>query len=496
MNMVPILVGLVMLAIGVLVGWLFASRAATAIRAELGIAHERVGQGERLRAVLAEAEAERDRLRVDHGRMCEQNDLLRPMRAELEAERDRHAGEAVRLGRELADLAARHEAAAGHHQTLLAELKDVRTSLPLHFGEVAKRALDDAQSAFLKRADDRFRQSEDATARGVKALIGPVETTLKRYEDNVNKLEAERRDAFGLLHGQIGELRLGQERVSAEAAKLVNALRDGPKKRGSWGELQLKNLLESCGLSQHTDFRTEVSVDTDEGRLRPDAVVKIPGGKSLVIDSKVSLNAYQDAVDAVDDDRRNVAMGKHVASMKGHVNTLGAKSYQSQFESLDYVIMFVPGEQFVSAALEHDPTLWEYAFEKKVLIATPANLIAILRTVAAVWRQESIASQAAEIGKLGKELYARLATMAGHVTKLGRNLELATGAYNSFVGSLETQVLTQARRFEALDIDTGGKSIDSSPAVEAHPRALTKLAVSEVAVEPVALGPGSAAAPA
>lgn len=475
MNVAAITVGVVMLAIGLLVGWLVAGRAAAAIRAELGVANERAGQGERHRVLLGEAEAERDRLRVDHGRMCEQNDLLRPMRAELEAERDRHAGESVRLGRELADLGARHEAAAAHHQTLLAELKDVRTSLPLHFGEVAKRALDDAQTAFLKRADDRFRQSEDATALGVKALIGPVETTLKRYEDNVNKLEAERRDAFGLLHGQIGELRLGQERVSAEAAKLVNALRDGPKKRGSWGELQLKNLLESCGLSQHTDFKTEVSVETDEGRLRPDAVVKIPGGKSLVIDSKVSLNAYQDAVDAVDDERRNLAMTKHVASMKGHVNALGAKSYQSQFESLDYVIMFVPGEQFVSAALEHDSTLWDYAFEKKVLIATPANLIAILRTVAAVWRQEKLASEAAEIGRLGKELYSRLGTMASHVTKLGRNLELATGAYNSFVGSLETQVLTQAKRFEALNVETGGKSIESPQAIDTTPRPLLKL---------------------
>ena len=490
MTSTAIIAAIVALAVGVLLGWLIAGRLVASVRAELGIANERAGQGERHRVALTEAEAERDRLRVDHARigneharMCEQNDLLRPMRDALETERDRHAGEAMRLGRELADLRARVERDEVHHDKLVAELKDVRESLPLQFGEVAKRALDDAQAKFLQRADDRFKQSEDASGQKLRALIAPMHDRLQRYEEGVAKVEAERRDAFGELKGQIESMRIGTERVSGEAAKLVNALRNAPKARGRWGEQQLRNVLESCGLSEHADFQTEVSVGAGEegARLRPEVVLNVPGGQSLVIDAKVSLNAYQDAFGAVDEAERLIHLAAHATSMRNHVNGLGNKSYWAQFENApDYVVMFVPGEHFLAAALEHDPSMWDYAFDRRVLIATPTNLIAIARTVAAVWRQEKLAREAAEIGRLGKELHSRLATMASHVTKLGRNLELATGAYNSFVGSLETQVLTQAKRFESLNVDTGGKPIESPPVVEGHPRVLTKLAVSEV----------------
>ena len=272
-------------------------------------------------------------------------------------------------------------------------------------------------------------------------------------------------------------MRLGQERVSGEAAKLVNALRNAPKARGRWGEQQLRNVLETCGLAEHTDFAMEVSVaDGDGGRLRPDAIVRVPGGKSLIIDAKVSLNAYQDAFGAVDEAERQIGLAAHAQSMRVHVNGLGNKAYWSQFDDTpEYVIMFVPGEHFLSAALEHDPTLWDFAFDKRVLLATPTNLIAIARTVSAVWRQEKLASQAREIGTLGKELYQRLTVMGGHVARLGKNLDTAMGAYNAFVGSLESQVLTSAKRFEALNIDTGGKAIDALPVGEQTARPLTKL---------------------
>jgi DNA recombination protein RmuC len=247
--------------------------------------------------------------------------------------------------------------------------------------------------------------------------------------------------------------------VSGEAAKLVNALRTAPKARGRWGEQQLRNVLESCGLSEHADFQTEVSITGSDGdRLRPDVIIKVPGGQSLVIDAKVSLNAYQDAFGAVDEGERLLALAAHTASMRAHVNSLGNKAYWNQFtDAPDYVIMFVPGEHFLSAALEHDPTLWDFAFEKRVLLATPTNLIAIARTVSAVWRQEKLAGQAREIAELGKDLYARLSVMGGHVARVGKNLDTAVGAYNSFVGSLESQVLTQAKKFEALNIETSGK---------------------------------------
>jgi DNA recombination protein RmuC len=256
-------------------------------------------------------------------------------------------------------------------------------------------------------------------------------------------------------------------------------LRNAPKARGRWGEQQLRNVLETCGLSEHADFQTEVTVEGNDGRLRPDVIIKIPGGRSLVIDAKVSLNAYQDAFDAGDDGGRALSLVAHAAAMKAHVNTLGQKSYQDQFDDTpDYVIMFVPGEHFLTAALEQDQTLWDYAFAKRVLLATPTNLIAIARTVSAVWKQEKMAGQAREIAELGKELYARLSTMGGHVGRIGKNLDTAVAAYNAMVGSLESQVMSQAKRFEDMGIDTGAKVIEPLPMVDQVTRPLVKLVAS------------------
>lgn len=393
-------------------------------------------------------------------------DLVRQARDAVERERN----EAMQA---LAGLRAQAEEREAAHARAI-------EALNAQFASAADRALEAAERRFLERADQRFRQSEENAGQSLRALLQPVNERLLRYEEAVSKVEAERRDAFGVLHGQIEAMRVGQERVSSEASRLVNALRNAPKARGRWGEQQLRNVLESCGLAEHTDFRTEVSLTMEDGgRLRPDAIVRVPGGKNLVIDAKVSLNAYQDAFNAVDDAERQAGLTAHAASMRAHVNGLGAKAYWAQFDDApDYVIMFVPGEHFVSAALEHDPGLWDYAFERRVLLATPTNLIAIARTVAAVWRQEKLAEQAREIGALGKDLYARLCTMGGHVAKLGKNLDTAITAYNAFVGSLESQVLTQARRFEALNIETGGKAIEAPPGIEQAARPLTKLAAA------------------
>jgi DNA recombination protein RmuC len=275
-----------------------------------------------------------------------------------------------------------------------------------------------------------------------------------------------------MLTGQIEAMRTGTERVSAEAAKLVNALRNAPKARGRWGEQQLRNVLETCGLSEHCDFATEVSVTDGEGaRLRPDVVVRVPGGQSLVIDAKVSLNEYQDAFGAIDEAARENHLTAHASAIRAHVNTLGAKAYWSQFDDApDYVVMFIPGEHFLTAALEQDPTLWDYAFDKKVLLATPTNLIAIARTVAAVWRQERLAKEARQIGELGKELYERLAKAADDLRKVGSGLATAVNNYNSFVASFETRSLVTARKFRELNIEPGRRDIDVLTPVEALPR--------------------------
>jgi len=230
-------------------------------------------------------------------------------------------------------------------------------------------------------------------------------------------------------------------------------------------------VLEQCGLSEHTDFVTEHSVNTEEGRLRPDAIVTIPGQKKLVIDAKVSLNAYQDAYEAGDETARDLALKAHVVSMRNHIQTLASKSYQSQFEDApDYVLMFVPGEHFISAALEQDPTLWEYAFERRVLLASPTNLVAIARSVAQVWRQVGLEKEAREIGRMGGELYDRLAVAAEHLKRVGGGLNSAVENYNKFVGSFERNVLASGKRLRDKHIEIGKREIEDVPQVEAAPR--------------------------
>jgi len=437
---------LVALFLGALIGWLFAGRQAGALRAE------RDGLAERFKAAVTDLAAEADARKA----------------ADLQ----------------LSALLAEQKARDAAHDAQIAQLREAQAALTAQFREVGQAMLGEAQKAFLERAEARFRQSEESAGQNLKALLSPVHERLEKYERAVTKVEADRQSAFGILQGQIESMRAQNERVSSEAAKLVNALRNAPKARGRWGEQQLRNVLESCGLSEHADFQTEVSVaDGEGGRLRPDVVVRVPGGQNLVIDAKVSLNAYQDAFGAVDEGEKTAHLAAHAAAMKAHVNALGAKAYWNQFDDTpDYVVMFVPGEHFLAAALDQDTGLWDYAFERKVLLATPTNLIAIARTVAAVWRQEKLAGQAREIAALGKELYARMATMGTHIARVGKNLDQATGAYNAFVGSFESQVLTQAKRFEALDIETGGKEIPTLPVAEQAARPLAKLAVAPSAV--------------
>lgn len=468
-----VIVAVLALALGLLLGWLLASRKAQTLASDLAVAKTRAADAELIRTARDAVERER-------------NDALQAL-ATTRAQNVERAGEVERLRADLTVIradrdAARTELATEHarseaFEARLAEFRDAKEVMAAQFGDVANKLLSDAQKTFLDRADARFRQSEETAGHNLKSMLQPVSDRLQRYEEGVAKVEAERRDAFGDLKGQIEQMRLGQEKVSSEAAKLVNSLRNAPKSRGRWGEQQLKNVLETCGLSEHTDFQTEVSVaggDPDErggGRLRPDAIIRVPGGRALVIDAKVSLNAYQDAFGAVDDAERLVGLAAHAASMRAHVNGLGNKAYWSQFaDAPDYVIMFVPGEHFLSAALEHDPTLWDFAFEKRVLLATPTNLIAIARTVAAVWRQEKLAAEAKKIGELGKELYDRLAKAAGDLRKVGGGLTSAVNNYNSFVSSFESRALVTARKFRDLNIETGPREIEDVPPVEALAR--------------------------
>ena len=458
------------LLIGLAVGWFLGGRGVAQARADaaarevdfkraivdLAGAEERAKAAEQLRYDLASVRDERDVARLKTIELSTHAANFEARLAEL-----RESDEArLKLVRET-------------QEARIAELLHAKELLATQFAEVSNKLLSDAQESFLKRADERFRQSEETAGQNLKSMLQPVSDRLLKYEQAVTAVESERKGAFSELKGQIEAMRIGQEKVSSEAAKLVNSLRNAPKSRGRWGEQQLKNVLESCGLSEHTDFQTEVSVAVGEegARLRPDAIVTIPGGRSLIIDAKVSLNAYQDAFGAVDDAERTVGLAAHAASMRAHINGLGNKAYWSQFaDAPDYVIMFVPGEHFLAAALEHDHDLWNYAFEKRVLLATPTNLVAIARTVAAVWRQEKLAKEARQIGELGKELYDRLAKAAGDLRKVGGGLTSAVNNYNSFVSSFESRALVTARKFRDLNIETGAREIEDVPPVEALAR--------------------------
>lgn len=363
------------------------------------------------------------------------------------------------------------EANAANFDEQKAALLTAQDSLKKEFEAAGAKVLAQAQETFLTRAQERFSHSEEKSAERLKALLEPVDARLKSYEEQVQSLEKGRVDAFGQLTGLIQSVRDGQEQVKAEAARLGNSLTNAPKARGRWGERALQNVLEQCGLSEHTDFSLEHSLDTDEGRLRPDAIVHVPGQKKLVIDAKVSLNAYQAAFECSDDAERKRHLDLHARSMRGHIQTLAAKGYQSQFEEApDYVVMFVPGEHFVAAALEHDPELWDFAFHNKVLLATPTNLVAIARTVAMVWKQDQLAREAVEIGRAGAELYDRLAVAAEHLKRVGGGLESAVNNYNKFVSSFERNVLSSGRRLRDQGIEIGKREIEDVPLVEALPR--------------------------
>jgi len=243
-----------------------------------------------------------------------------------------------------------------------------------------------------------------------------------------------------------------QQRLQSETRNLVTALR-APATRGRWGELQLRRVVELAGMLEHCDFDEQVTVTGDEGRVRPDMIVHLPGARCVVVDAKVPLQAFLDATESVDDEARRTHFVSHARQLRTHVDSLAKKAYWEQFEtSPEFVVAFVPGDPLLSAALEHDPTLFEHALASHVVLATPTNLIAILRTVAAGWQQETMADKAREVQQLGRELYKRLATFGDHLARTGKGLASAVDAYNKAVGSLEKSVMPQARRFNELGV--------------------------------------------
>lgn len=465
MDLLAILLMVAALVGGLAIGWLVGRSEAAQARAERDARTSEFRQAIVDLAAATERAKAADQIAIDRAATID----------ELRAALDLMRNEREEARTKVATLTAQAEAFESRLVEQQRHQAEARETMLAQFRDLAGSALTEAQRQFLERADARFRQSEELAKENLGSLLQPVKDRLSQYEQTVKEAETERKSAFDHLKGELEGLRSGQERVSSEAAKLVNALRNAPKARGRWGEEALRNVLEMCGLAEHTDFETEVSVDRDPDddesrRRRPDAVVRLPGGGKLIVDAKVSLNAYQDAFDAETDIDREIGLKSHARAIRDHVKTLGDKAYQSRFEeTVDFVVMFVPGEHYLSAALQYDNSLWQYAFDRKVLLATPTNLVAIAKTIAMVWRQEKLAQDAVAIGRLGKEIHDRLATTAEHLRLVGTGLSSAVQNYNKFVGSFERNLMTSGRRMAALNIEMPSKSLPDLNALDVAP---------------------------
>jgi DNA recombination protein RmuC len=304
--------------------------------------------------------------------------------------------------------------------------------------------------AFQARADGELEKREQA----VESLVKPIREALDKNEQQVRRMEAERREAQGALTRQLEMLSESHRLLQDETRNLVQALRR-PEVRGQWGEMTLKRLAELAGMVEHCDFCEQESVDTDAGRLRPDMIIRLPDRRDIVVDAKTPLDAYLSAVEATDDAVRKTQLERHARNVRQRVRELAGKAYWNQFtDSPDFVVLFIPGEQFLAAALEIDHRLLEEALAQHVILATPSSFVALLRAVAYGWRQEALAKNAEIIREIGQDLYTRLATFGEHLAKLGRSLDSSVQSFNKAVGSFDTRVLPGARRFVELGINT------------------------------------------
>ncbi len=333
----------------------------------------------------------------------------------------------------------------------------------------------DLAQATLARFVEKARSDMDQRSQAVDHMLEPLQKALERYEQNTQSLERARQDAYGELRQQVHSLVATQERVHQETSRLVKALQV-PHVRGRWGETTLKRVAELAGMQAHCDFFEQPATPGNDSRMRPDMIVQLPGNRLIVVDAKVPLTAYLDALEATQTDRRTALLDRHAAQIATHIQQLARKAYWSQFDTTpEFVVLFIPGENFFAAALTRNPNLIEDGIQRQVVLATPTTLIALLKAVAYGWRQQQAAENADKVARLGRNLYARLQTMSAHLQQMGRDLDRCVGSYNRMVGSLERRVLVSARRFEDLGVvGTAGRSLASPEKIERQSRSLDR----------------------
>jgi len=388
------------------------------------------------------------------------------------AELDRHRRELSEQARARAIAETQAAETSKHAEEQKVMLTQARLELAEAFQALSGEALKQNNEAFLNLAKTSF-QTLQAEAKGELAqrqqaigeLVKPLSDSLHRYEDQIRHLEQSRQSAYGGLDQHLKSLAESQQRLQQETGNLVNALR-APAVRGRWGEITLKRVAELAGMVAHCDFYEQESVAVDEGRLRPDMIVQLPGGRQIIVDAKTVLAGYLESQEASNEGDRVSGLRRHAAQVRSRMDELSLKAYWSQFEQApEFVVLFLPGEQFLGAALEQDPRLIEDGFAQGVVLATPTTLMALLRAVAYGWRQERLTAHAEEAGRLGKDLYERMAVLAEHLNDVGQSLGKSVVAYNKAVGSLETRILPAARRFKELGVSSD-KDIPSLGPVE------------------------------